>query len=157
MNAALLVRRATLKDLDTIVRFNAAMAEETEGRSLDRSVLTAGVRKALTDDSLCTYFMAEVDGRVVGQTMITYEWSDWRDGLFWWIQSVFVDTTHRRRGVFRALYTHIRNLAKNQPNICGIRLYVDRENKRAIETYRQLGMTVSDYMLCEEDWSLAKR
>ena len=96
-------------------------------------------------------FIAEVDGAVAGQTMITREWSDWRDGWFWWIQSVFVDPAYRQRGVFRALHTHIRNEAMRDPDVCGLRLYVHHDNERAIKTYKKLDMVVTEYDLCEEE------
>ncbi len=151
MTDSITIRRATIDDLETVVRYNAALADETEDKSLDRSVLTSGVRRGLEDDSVCAYYIAEVNGEPVGQTAITFEWSDWRNGLFWWIQSVYVDARFRRKGVFRALYAHVQ--AKAQPDVCGLRLYVIRENTRAIDTYRNLGMTVSDYLLCEDDWA----
>jgi len=147
------VRKASHQDLDTVIRFNSALARETEDKVLDPMVLAQGVQKALEDPSLCTYFMAEANGEPVGQTMITYEWSDWRNGLFWWIQSVYVAKQFRRQGVFRALYAHIRALGRKEPDVCGLRLYVIRGNERAIATYRELGMTVSEYLLCEEDWT----
>lgn len=153
MNETITIRRATIDDLKTVVRYNAALAKETEDQSLDRSVLTSGVRRALQDDSLCVYYIAELGGEPVGQTAITFEWSDWRNGLFWWIQSVYVDDRFRRKGVFRALYAHVQAEAKSQPDVCGLRLYVIRDNTRALDTYRNLGMTVSDYLLCEEDWA----
>ena len=146
------VRRAGPADHDTIVKFNKAMALETEGKTLDRATVAAGVRKGLEDPNRSLYFVAEVDGRVVGQTMITFEWSDWRNGFFWWIQSVYVEPAFRRRGVFRALHQHIRELAKQQPGVCGLRLYVHDENQRAIEIYGKLGMPVTRYVLCEEEW-----
>ena len=146
------IRPATPKDLDTIVEFNLSLASETEGKALDRHVLRAGVEAALADANRARYFLAEVDGEVVGQTMFTTEWSDWRNGHFWWIQSVYIDAAHRGRGVFRALYAHIRELAKHEPNVCGIRLYVDNDNHRAIKTYRRLGMELTDYLICEEAW-----
>jgi hypothetical protein len=102
-DAQLTVRRATKDDLDAVVRFNAAMALETEGIELDRNTLRAGVNHALTNASASLYFLAEVGGTIVGQTMVTFEWSDWRNGLFWWIQSVYVQPDLRRVGVFRAL------------------------------------------------------
>lgn len=146
-------RPASLSDLDTVVRFNEAMALETEDKRLDRATLTEGVRRALADPARSRYFVAEVDGKVVGQTMITFEWSDWRNGFFWWIQSVYVDANHRRAGVFRSLYRHIRDAARASPDVCGLRLYVHHANDRAMATYRDLGMSVSDYKLCVEDWS----
>jgi GNAT superfamily N-acetyltransferase len=142
-----------MEDFETIVAFNQAMAQETEGKQLDPATLAAGVRDALRDPTRCTYYVAEVDGVIAGQTMITVEWSDWRNGYFWWIQSVFVDTRFRRRGAFRTLHAHIRNLAEARPDVCGLRLYVHRHNNRAIKTYANLGMRSTEYLLCEEDWS----
>ena len=147
------IRPATPQDLDRVVEFNLGLASETEGKALDRETLRAGVEAALSDASRARYFLAEVDGQVVGQTMFTTEWSDWRNGYFWWIQSVYIDATHRGRGVFRALYAYIRELAKAEPDVCGIRLYVDNDNHRAIKTYKNLGMELTDYLICEEAWS----
>lgn len=141
-----------MADLDTLVAFNQAMAFETEQKRLDAATVAAGVRRALEDPNRALYFVAEVDDKVVGQTMVTLEWSDWRNGSFWWIQSVYVDPNFRRCGVFRALYEHIRTLAKERRDACGLRLYVHRDNERAIDTYRNLGLTFTDYLLCEEDW-----
>lgn len=146
------IRQAVSKDLERIVEFNLGLASETEGKDLDRDTLVAGVRAALGDVNRARYYMAEVDGQVVGQTMFTTEWSDWRNGYFWWIQSVYVDAAHRGLGVFRALYSHIRELAKREPDVCGIRLYVDNDNQRAIKTYKNLGMKLTDYLICEEAW-----
>ena len=146
------VRPGTVADLNQIVRFNTAIAKETEGKELDQATILAGARTALEDPDRSLYFLAEVDGVIAGQTMVTFEWSDWRNGLFWWIQSVYVDPSFRRRGVFRALYNHIRDAAKARPDVCGIRLYVVEQNTRALDTYRSLGMTITDYRLCEEDW-----
>lgn len=147
------IRPATMMDVETIVAFNQAMANETEDRSLDPAAIGAGVQAALEDPNRCMYFVAEADGAPVGQTMVTSEWSDWRNGYFWWIQSVYVDPRYRRRGIFRSLYEYIRDLAKTRPDVCGLRLYVHRDNRRALDTYRGVGMTLSDYLLCEEDWS----
>lgn len=146
------IRDATRDDIDTIVAFNAAMAEETEGKTLDREILRNGVRGAFESTSGAHYFLAETDGEIAGQLMTTSEWSDWRNGMFWWIQSVFIAQPFRRQGVFSALYEHVRNKALNTPGVCGIRLYVFHENERAIETYRKLGMVVTDYKLCEEEF-----
>ena len=135
------------------MEFNAALASETEGKSLEPATLRLGVDKALGDAARCLYFLAEVDGAVAGQTMVTFEWSDWRNAYFWWIQSVYVKSGLRRRGVFRALHEHIRTQAHAQPDVCGLRLYVHKDNHRAAQTYRLLGMPVGDYLMCEEDWS----
>lgn len=151
------VRRATLADAAYIVAFNTALAAESEGKTLDARTIAAGVRQALADPARSLYFVAEIDGEVVGQTMVTYEWSDWRNGFFWWIQSVYVDSRFRRRGVFRALHEHVRREARSRPDVCGLRLYVHHDNHRAMKTYAQLGMTQCDYHMCEEDWSAAPR
>lgn len=145
------VREAALPDVETIVAFNTAMALETESKQLDLEVLRAGVQRALTDPALCHYFVADVDGEIAGQTMVTFEWSDWRNGLFWWIQSVYVERRFRRRGVFRALHDHVRTLAKAKGAI-GLRLYVEKANRGAQETYARLGMPTTDYYICEETW-----
>ena len=146
------VRDAEPGDLETIVRFNQNLASESEHKTLDHDTVTLGVKDGLSDTNKCRYFIAEVEGQVVGQTMITLEWSDWRNGYFWWIQSVYVEPDFRRRGIFSTLHHHIRKLAQNEKNVCGIRLYVYHDNDRAIQTYKQLGMTVTDYHLCEEVW-----
>lgn len=147
------VRLATPADTETIVDFNARIAEETEGRSLPLETLKKGVTTALADPQHCQYFVAEFDGRVIGQAMITYEWSDWRNGRFWWIQSVYVTQDWRRRGIFRLLYQYLQRLAKDTPECCGLRLYVEQHNLTAQETYRKLGMQATGYLILEEDWS----
>ncbi len=146
-------RPATMADFDSIVAFNRAMAFESERKKLDPATIADGVRNALRERTRCMYFMAEIDGIVAGQTMVTFEWSDWRNGFFWWIQSVYVDSRFRRRGVFRAIHAYIRDHAKSRPDVCGLRLYVHRDNTRAIETYKELGMSLTGYLLCEEHWS----
>ena len=128
------------------------MAWETEGKTLDRELLRQGLDALLRHEDRGFYTVAEVGGRVVGQLMITYEWSDWRNGYFWWFQSVYVAPSFRCRGIFRALYEHIRDLAKSRPDVCGLRLYVHRDNRHAMDTYRKLGMTLTEYLLCEEGW-----
>ena len=149
------VRSATITDLNTIVGFNRAMAYETESKMLDPEAAVSGVRNALQDPSRARYFVAEVDGTVVGQTMITFEWSDWRDAYFWWIQSVYVAPQYRRRGVFQALYAHLRAMAFEHPDVCGLRLYVHRSNRRAAGVYRRLGMNQTEYALFEDEWGSA--
>lgn len=143
------VREATPDDLSTVVRFNAAMALETEDKVLDEKVLAPGVRHALADPGKGRYFLAEIDGAVVGQLMFTLEWSDWRDGWFWWIQSVYVDSSFRRRGVFAALYRHLEELASREDDVCGLRLYVEADNLAAQEVYAALGMDMTGYRVME--------
>jgi GNAT superfamily N-acetyltransferase len=150
---AVTVRDATESDIDTIIRCNQRLAEETEGKQLDPAVISAGVRRGFGSPEMCRYFVAEVDGRVVGTTMLTYELTDWRDGVIWWLQSVFIEPEHRRHGVFRAIYRHIEALARDHPDVRGLRLYVHRSNARAMKTYESVGMEKAGYEVYEHDWS----
>jgi ribosomal protein S18 acetylase RimI-like enzyme len=145
------IRGALPEDAPVIAGFNAAMALETEHLTLDPVRLRAGVEAVLADAAKGFYFVAEEDGQVVGQLMITFEWSDWRNGNFWWIQSVYVQPETRGLGVYRRLYEHVRSAAADAGNVCGIRLYVERENKRAQEVYRRQGMRAAGYEMYEVD------
>ncbi len=145
----MLIRRATRADLDSIIEFNAAMAQETEGKVLDPSRLRDGVKSVLQREDLGFYLLAEVEGQAVGQLLVTTEWSDWRNAFFWWIQSVYVRPDYRRRGVYRALDRQVRAEADRRGDICGVRLYVDRENLVAQQVYQDLGMCQSRYHLYE--------
>lgn len=151
------IRDATSADAPTIVEFNRLIAIETEHKVLDLPTLERGVADALARPDYCRYFVAEAEGKLVGQTMITYEWSDWRHGMFWWIQSVYVIAPWRRRGVFRALHEHIEYLARMTPGVCGLRLYVEANNAIAQSTYSRMGMQPSGHLLYERDWSGATR
>jgi ribosomal protein S18 acetylase RimI-like enzyme len=144
------IRLARRADARTLVEFNAAMALETEGKRLLPEVIGAGVRSLLRNPKAGFYVVAEEENQVVGALMITKEWSDWRNGTFWWIQSVYVRPEFRRRGVYRRLYRHIQKLAKADRHVCGFRLYVERENRRAQQTYRALGMEKTRYLVFEE-------
>jgi ribosomal protein S18 acetylase RimI-like enzyme len=144
---SLLIRRATPADEDVLVRFNAALAWESEHKRLDEPTLRRGVRAVLADAHKGFYTVAERAGEVVGQVLITFEWSDWRDGWYWWAQSVYVREDARRGGVFRAIFEHLRNAAVADPEVIGLRLYVARENVRAQQTYRALGLDVEPYDL----------
>jgi len=148
------IRQATPADTETISDFNFRMALETEERELDRAVLTNGVRSVLKDASKGVYYVAENGSEVVGQLMLTYEWSDWRNGNFWWIQSVYVKPEYRRQGIFKSLYNHVEQLARGSMQVCGLRLYVERHNARAQETYQQLGMRRTVYEMFEIDFVL---
>ncbi len=139
------IREATGEDLEFIVAANWALASESERQHLDPTLLRPGVRTVLDDPTLGRYYLAEIDGKVVGQLMTTTEWSDWRNGLFLWIQSVYVLDEYRGAGVFRALYDHLSGMAASDTRICGIRLYVDRSNARAQEVYARLGMHRTNY------------
>jgi GNAT superfamily N-acetyltransferase len=149
----MLIRRATLADLDAIVGFNAAMARETEGKALDPSRLSDGVKAVLQQEDLGFYLLAELDGQAVGQLLVTTEWSDWRNAFFWWVQSVYVLPEYRRRGVYRALDQQVRLEAGQSGNVCGVRLYVDQENRVAQQVYQDLGMSQSRYYMYEIEFS----
>ncbi len=142
---AVTVRSATPADLGTLVEFNAAMALETEDKRLDPARLRAGVAAALADAQRGTYRVAELDGRPAGALLLTREWSDWRDGWFVWIQSVYVAPEARRRGVYRALHADVLAGAAAAGDVVGVRLYVDRENEAAQRTYERLGMRRARY------------
>jgi ribosomal protein S18 acetylase RimI-like enzyme len=150
-----IIRDACLDDVPLIAEFNRAMARETEGRQLDPDTVRAGVRAVFERPGTARYYVAARAGAVIGQLMLTTEWSDWRNGVFWWIQSVYVHPDHRRGGVFRALYRHVEELARQTPGVCGLRLYVEEENDRAMATYRDLGMRPSGHAVYEIDWVLA--
>ena len=142
-------REAKSADAEAIVEFQIKMASETEEVDLDRETCRRGVNAVFEQPSLGGYFVAEKDGRIIGSTLITYEWSDWRNGLVWWIQSVYVVPEHRRQGVYAGLYQHVRELVEADPNLCGIRLYVDTRNVRAQEVYTRLGMNGDHYRVFE--------
>ena len=144
----MLIRDARPDDLAVLVDYNARLAAETENLTLDRAVLEAGVRNGLADPARARCFVAELDGRVAGQLMLTHEWSDWRNGDIWWIQSVYVAAEFRRRGVFRALFEHVRRLAR-ESGVVGLRLYVERNNAPARATYLGLGLAETHYVLME--------
>jgi len=149
----IIIRRATLDDAEFLVAGNAAMALETEARVLDPHLLSAGVRAVFDDPARGFYLIAELDGRASGQMMITYEWSDWRNATFWWIQSVYTLPESRRRGVFQSLYAHVDAQARQRGNVCGLRLYVESHNHHAQATYRRCGMHEAVYRMFELDYS----
>jgi GNAT superfamily N-acetyltransferase len=144
-----LVRDARPDDAPAIVDFQLAMARETEELELDRDTCTRGVAAVFADQSLGRYFVVEDEGRVVASLMITYEWSDWRAGLVWWIQSVYVMPAHRGRRIYASLYQHVQALVATVPGIRGIRLYVDRRNTTAQQVYTRLGMNGEHYQVFE--------
>ncbi|HET7360080.1 MAG TPA: GNAT family N-acetyltransferase [Rhodanobacteraceae bacterium] len=148
MSDALTIRPATAADLPHLVDWNAAMAQETEAKALDREVLARGVAMVFAQPRRGFYLIAEHDGVAVGGLLVTYEWSDWRNGDFWWIQSVYVLPAARRAGVFRALYADVERRARAAGAV-GIRLYVEVENERAQRTYAELGMHRCRYHMYE--------
>jgi len=142
-------RDAHRSDSDAIVAFQIAMARETEDLDLDREILTRGVAAVFGDPQLGRYFVAESDDRVVASLLITYEWSDWRNGMVWWIQSVYVTPEFRRQRIYAGLYEHVKTIVDTQPFVRGIRLYVDRRNTRAQDVYTRLGMNGEHYQVFE--------
>jgi GNAT superfamily N-acetyltransferase len=151
----MIIRPATIDDQTTIVDFNITMAFETEHLVLERSRVVDGVRAVLSDPSKGRYIVADEDGAVVGQLMVTYEWSDWRNGMFWWIQSVYVGKKYRGQKVFTQLYDYIKREAVANRS-CGIRLYVEEDNRTAQQTYKKMGMTLTMYEMMEDDFVLKR-
>jgi ribosomal protein S18 acetylase RimI-like enzyme len=143
----LMIRRATAADADVVAEFNRLLAWESEQKRLDPAVLGPGVRAVLADPHKGFYTLAESGGEPVGQVMVTFEWSDWRNGWYWWVQSVYVREDARRGGVFTALYRHLEAEALADPTVIGLRLYVERDNLRAQATYRRLGLADEPYFL----------
>jgi len=148
------IRRGLLADADLLTHFNHAMARESEDKPLDLARLKAGITALLNHPADGYYLIAECDrGEAAGALMLTFEWSDWRNGRFWWIQSVYVRPEFRRTGVYRALHAHVRDAAHADPTACGLRLYVERENTGAQATYRAMGMVETHYRLYEEEFA----
>ncbi|RPI06121.1 MAG: GNAT family N-acetyltransferase [Ignavibacteriae bacterium] len=150
----IVIRQATAADAVLIAEFNALMAKETEDLELDRERLRKGTKALSADPSKGIYYIAEADGTMAGQLMITYEWSDWRNATFWWIQSVYVLPAYRKHGIFRTLYRFVESLARSRGDVCGLRLYVDQSNTRAQQTYAALGMKPSHYQIMDMDIEL---
>src|SRR5262249_17483274 len=144
------VRRATPMDAGVVANFNCRLAMESEGKTLDPNPLAAGVAAGLADPKKALYFVAEADGVIVGQTMVTFEWSDWRNGWSWWMQSVYVVAEARRQGVFSALYRHVVETARCDGEVIGLRLYVEDNNQPAQQTYYNLGMRRAGYFVLEK-------
>jgi GNAT superfamily N-acetyltransferase len=147
----LTIRKALLADLPIIVEYNRLLALETENKHLDLKLLAPGVTAVLADPQRGTYWMALNEGRIVGQLMITLEWSDWRNGWFWWIQSVYVHADARRQGVFRSLFAHVEAEAQRAGDVVGIRLYVEQHNTAAQKTYADLLMHETGYSILEKN------
>ncbi len=148
------VRLAESRDAGAIVKFNVALVLETEHKELLLPVVTRGVRALFENPQHGFYLVAETADEVVGSLMITYEWSDWRCGVFWWIQSVYVKPEFRRRGVFRKLHEFLRVRAAQDPDVCGFRLYFEQSNDVAQTTYGKIGMTKTAYGVFEQEFQL---
>jgi GNAT superfamily N-acetyltransferase len=146
------IRRASAKDLEVIAANNRAMASETENKILDPDTVLKGTRAVLEDESKGFYLVAEQKDTVVGQLLVTREWSDWRNGDFWWLQSVYVLPASRKRGVFRALFDALLDHARDASRVCGLRLYVHASNQTAREVYASLGLDKTAYGVFEAEF-----
>ena len=148
-NDSISIRMGKANDAPDIAKFTAAIAAETECLQLDPDTVLSGVANAFASSDYGFYAVAECDAQIAGCLMVTYEWSDWRNGVQWWLQSVYVDPNFRRQGVFSKLYSYVIDLAKTKRNVCGVRLYVNRNNAKAIATYTSLGMQETNYLMLE--------
>jgi len=151
------IRQATINDLSMVMEYNVDLASETEGKLLELGRLKRGIEAVLQNPENGFYLIAEncASGQVAGQMLITYEWSDWRNGVFWWLQSVYVQKSCRRRGVFRRLYNHVMKEAQSHQKVVGLRLYVEKENHLAQQVYQELGLLPSGYHVYELDFVLS--
>ena len=145
----ILVREANDADVSILVEYNQALANETESIILNEDILRLGIKNALKLKD-CRYLVAEVDNKIVGQSMITSEWSDWRNGVMWWIQSVYVNPEYRKRGIFKNILKYIESLGEKHPEVKALRLYVLQDNKAGIYAYESLGMKNSGYVVYEK-------
>lgn len=143
------IRKANPDELDILVSNNRAMALETEGKTLDLTTAEQGVKRVLTDPSTGFYLVIEKGEEILGQCLITFEWSDWRCGSYWWIQSVYILPLFRRIGLFSQLYRYIHNEAVQSKEVVGLRLYVDENNLAAKATYKSVGFESSHYRMFE--------
>ena len=143
------VRKATINDVGAIVDFQLKMASETEGVELNKPTVIKGVTTVVTDNTKGQYYVTEINNRIVASLLTTYEWSDWRNGTILWIQSVYVLPEYRRKGVYRNMYSHIKQLVTENNELNGIRLYADKSNHAAHKTYQQLGMSPDHYVTFE--------
>lgn len=148
---ACIIREATIEDLQFLVDFNVSLAWESEHKVLERGVVEQGVRALLQDSTKGRYFVAEDRGNVVGQVMITYEWSDWRNAWIWWLQSVYISPRYRRQGVFRALLRHVEWEARRRHDVAGLRLYVEENNHPAQAAYSQCGFRFDPFRFMSRD------
>jgi ribosomal protein S18 acetylase RimI-like enzyme len=145
------IRLANNQDSSALFEFNQAMALETEGKNLDAEMLKNGVQSVFKDEKKGFYAVAEENNQIIGGLMVTFEWSDWRNAWFWWIQSVYILPDFRGRGVYRLLYDFVKESATKAENVCGFRLYVEKENTKAQKVYEKLGMEQSHYLMYEEE------
>jgi len=144
------IRKAQKHDIDALIGFNEAMAFETEGKKLFTGTLRKGVEAVFDDPRKGFYVVAEDNGNAIGGLMVTFEWSDWRDGWFWWIQSVYVNPDYRGKGIYSRLYDFVKSEARDAGGVRGFRLYVEKENVQAQHVYEKVGMEETYYLMYEE-------
>ena len=144
----IIITKGLIEDIENIAQFQVDMAMESEGTQLDKDTVTKGVSAAMADENKGLYYIARVDGKAVGSLMLTREWSDWNNGWYWWIQSVYVAPDYRRQGVYKSIYNAVCMDVKQQ-NVPQVRLYVDKTNTRGQEVYSSLGMQESHYLIYE--------
>ena len=150
MLSQIIIRKAIVDDAEAIIQFNKSMALETESLILDDDIISKGVRHILSNPNSAFYIVAELNNKIIASLMITTEWSDWRNGFFWWIQSVYVVSEFRRKGIYKKLYNFVKELSESKEDVIGFRLYVELNNIIAINTYKSLGMNETHYRLYEE-------
>jgi len=143
------IREAKEKDISILIDFQQRLANESEGVKLDGTILHAGLQAMFDDPAKGIYYVVEDGEEIIGCHLITYEWSDWRNGLIWWLQSVYVKESHRKKGIFKMMYDNILRIIKADSNLIGLRLYVDKTNARAIKVYESMGMDGSHYTVFE--------
>lgn len=150
MKEKIIIRKAVAEDAETIIQFNINMAKETEEIDLPYEKISSGVKGLFSKPEYGFYIVAEVDNEIAASLMITYEWTDWRNGIFWWVQSVYVKKEFRRKGIYSKMYQWVKEQVQNEKEVFGFRLYVEKENKVAQKTYESLGMKETVYKLYEE-------
>lgn len=143
------IRPSKYEDIGVIAGFQVKLADETESIALDKQLVSTGIKALFGDPGKGVYYVAEAREEIIGCFLITYEWSDWRNGMIWWLQSVYVKESHRKQGVFKSMYDHLVKTISRDPTIIGLRLYVDKSNTRAQQVYQTLGMNGDHYTVFE--------
>ena len=146
----MIIRQAMPQDAAELAEFNIGIVRETESFELIPEVIRAGVENMIANPDKGFYLVVELDNGIQASLMVTYEWSDWRNGTFWWIQSVYVRPEYRGQGLYGTLYERVKELAEQDESVCGFRLYVERNNQVAQKTYAKLGMIETEYLMYEE-------
>jgi len=144
-----IIETAREEHIEILIDFQLRLAFESEGVTLDADTLRSGMQAMFADPSKGVYYIAREEKEIVGCHMITYEWSDWRNGMVWWLQSVYVRESHRKKGIFKKMYDNVITIIKNDPDLIGLRLYVDKSNERAMNVYAAMGMDGSHYTVYE--------